>query len=159
MKHWKGIALILGVYDAISVTVAYFIALWLRFDCRYSLIPEDYYLNWLGFTPIYSILNRLLYGAKALPQYVAVCKLQRAFAHSVCVLYNGCFPYSWYHGLIRQDAYFIQFYRSGDTVRACAVNSFCIQVYASCAQRAQLRRGDQECYDNRRRFCRADDTA
>ena len=45
MKHWKGIALILGVYDAISVTVAYFIALWLRFDCRYSLIPEDYYLN------------------------------------------------------------------------------------------------------------------
>ena len=111
MKHWKGIALILGVYDAISVTVAYFIALWLRFDCRYSLIPEDYYLNWLGFTPIYSILNMPLYGAQALPQYVAVCKLQRAFAHSVCVLYNGCFPYSWYHGLIRQDAYFILFYR------------------------------------------------
>ena len=34
MEHWVGIATFLRVYDAIFVSLAYFLALWLRFDCR-----------------------------------------------------------------------------------------------------------------------------
>ena len=41
LKHWHMIALYLGIYDMIAVNGAYFIALWMRFDCRYSQIPFE----------------------------------------------------------------------------------------------------------------------
>ncbi|MBR1749254.1 MAG: polysaccharide biosynthesis protein [Ruminococcus sp.] len=47
----------LAVYDAVAVSLAYFFALWLRFDCRYSLIPRNYYSNWLKFAPIYIVFS------------------------------------------------------------------------------------------------------
>ena len=59
--HWKGIALLMIVYDAIAVSVSYVIALWLRFDGRYSLIPTNYYHSWLKFCPIYIIFSIILF--------------------------------------------------------------------------------------------------
>ena len=53
LEHWKVISLFLVIYDVISVTLAYFLALWLRFDCHYSAIPRNYFESWLKFTPIY----------------------------------------------------------------------------------------------------------
>jgi len=38
LKKWSFLALL----DFVSVLVAYFLALWFRFDCRYSHIPENY---------------------------------------------------------------------------------------------------------------------
>lgn len=52
-KHWKIIALMIALYDVCAVSLSYFVALWLRFDCRYSLIPETYYNSWLKFMPLY----------------------------------------------------------------------------------------------------------
>ncbi len=54
-EHWIGIAIALIIYDAIVVTGSYFIALWLRFDCKFSTIPEDYLTSWQKFTPIYIV--------------------------------------------------------------------------------------------------------
>ena len=34
LEHWQLIALLLGVYDMISVNAAFFLALWVRFDCQ-----------------------------------------------------------------------------------------------------------------------------
>ena len=59
--HWKGIALLMIVYDAIAVSVSYVIALWLRFDGRYSLIPTNYYHSWLKFCPIYIVFSIILF--------------------------------------------------------------------------------------------------
>lgn len=54
LEHWKLIAILVAFYDVIAVNGAFFLALWLRFDCAFSMIPKDYLYAWLKFTPIYS---------------------------------------------------------------------------------------------------------
>ena len=39
VEHWQLVSLALAGYDAISIIIAFFLALWFRFDCRYSMIP------------------------------------------------------------------------------------------------------------------------
>ena len=52
-EHWQLIAFGLAVYDMAAVSGAYLAALWLRFDCRFSMIPDAYLQAWLRFLPIY----------------------------------------------------------------------------------------------------------
>ena len=53
-EHWRIVSVGLAVYDALAVNLAYFLALWLRYDCQFSAIPEAY-LRWLGrFAPLYT---------------------------------------------------------------------------------------------------------
>ena len=49
--------LLLMLYDAVAVSAAYFFALWFRFDCRFSEIPEHYLFTWLKFAPIYALIS------------------------------------------------------------------------------------------------------
>ena len=56
LKHWHIIALLLIGYDIVAVNIAYFLALWFRFDCRVSVIPQTYFIAYLKFVPIYSIV-------------------------------------------------------------------------------------------------------
>ena len=53
LEHWQVITLLLIVYDAIMVNMSYFLALWLRYDGRFSLISPQYLNAWKNFTPIY----------------------------------------------------------------------------------------------------------
>ncbi len=55
-QHWHIIAILVGIYDMIVVNGAYFLALWLRFDCEFSEIPTNYLAMWLKFVPINSVL-------------------------------------------------------------------------------------------------------
>ena len=55
MSHWKVIAFYLAVFDVIAVNASYFLALWLRFDARYSNIPQEYLHAFLQFAPFYTI--------------------------------------------------------------------------------------------------------
>ena len=55
LSHWQGIALLLVAYDILAVNLSYFLGLWLRFDGRYSMIPDDYYAAWLYFVPVYTV--------------------------------------------------------------------------------------------------------
>ena len=54
LEHWQLIALLLMVYDFAAVNLSYFLALWFRFDCKYSAIKKEYLLAWRHFIPIYS---------------------------------------------------------------------------------------------------------
>ena len=56
LEHWKKVALLLCIYDFAAVSLAYFLALWLRFDLRFSAIELKYLVAWRGFTLIYSAL-------------------------------------------------------------------------------------------------------
>ncbi len=47
----------LMLFDIASVISAYFLALWLRFDCRFSQIPHNFLAAWFGFTPIYAVVS------------------------------------------------------------------------------------------------------
>lgn len=42
MERWEFVSLGLLLYDALAVNAAYFLALWLRYDMRYSAIPPEY---------------------------------------------------------------------------------------------------------------------
>ena len=55
-QHWQKISIWLAFYDVIAVSVSYFIGLWLRFDARYTMIPENYLLAYIKFMPIYVVV-------------------------------------------------------------------------------------------------------
>lgn len=54
MERWKFVSLGLLLYDALAVNAAYFLALWLRYDMRYSAIPPEYLAAFLRFAPVYT---------------------------------------------------------------------------------------------------------
>lgn len=47
---------LLMAYDVIAVMASYFLALWIRFDCQFSKIPEEYMSAYLGFIGWYVLL-------------------------------------------------------------------------------------------------------
>ena len=56
IEHWHKIAALLAIYDAVAVNLAYFLALWFRFDCMFSEIPDQYLEPFLKFAPIYAVV-------------------------------------------------------------------------------------------------------
>ena len=57
LEHWEMIALYLLIYDVIMMNASYFIGLLLRFDIRYSSIPEEYLYAFLKFAPFYTVFS------------------------------------------------------------------------------------------------------
>ena len=70
IAHWQVISTLLLAYDAVSVSVSFLIALWLRFDCRFTLIPQEYYSAWLRFIPYYAVICLVLFWAFKLYQSI-----------------------------------------------------------------------------------------
>lgn len=56
IEHWNVIAIYMMVYDIITVNLAYFLALFFRFDCVFSHIPLEYLYSWLKMVPIYTVV-------------------------------------------------------------------------------------------------------
>lgn len=56
IEHWHKVAFFMALYDVVAVNAAYFAALWLRFDLKYSTIPDKYLESYIHFAPIYSVL-------------------------------------------------------------------------------------------------------
>lgn len=61
--HWQKIGIYLAVYDFVAVCVAYFLALWFRFDCRYQSIPQEYFYPYLQFIPLYGIFCIVIFSS------------------------------------------------------------------------------------------------
>ena len=57
IEHWHLVAAFLIIYDLVVGVGSYFVALWLRFDCRFSEIPYEYLMAWLQFAPIYMVAS------------------------------------------------------------------------------------------------------
>lgn len=51
----------LMMYDVFAVNFAFFLALWLRFDGKYSAIPQEYLYTYLYFVPVYTVLCLLIF--------------------------------------------------------------------------------------------------
>ncbi len=49
LEHWQIISALLMIYDFIAVCLAYFLALWLRFDGLVKGIPQEYYQSYIHF--------------------------------------------------------------------------------------------------------------
>ena len=82
--HWQAISALLLIYDAVSVSISYLVALWLRFDCRFSVIPKEYISAWMHFIPLYAVFCLLLFWFFKLYQsiwrFASFNELERAIA-------------------------------------------------------------------------------
>lgn len=98
LRHSEIIAIYLMIYDLIVANGAYFVALWLRFDCRFSTIPKEYFVSWLRFVPAYSVICIAVFWYLHLYQSVwrfasfselkrvSVASVATAFLHMVGIL-------------------------------------------------------------------------
>ena len=59
--HSDAVKLLLVVYDIIIVNIAFFAALWIRFDLNFSQIPAQYLSAFLKFTPIYTLASVIIF--------------------------------------------------------------------------------------------------
>lgn len=55
IQHWQIVTLYLVIYDVAVIALSYSVALWLRFDCRFRSIPQEYLGAYLKFIPIYIV--------------------------------------------------------------------------------------------------------
>lgn len=80
------ISLLLMVYDIITINLAYLIALWLRFDCRYNSIPDKYLEPAFAMMPVYTVVMLVILAMFRLYQsvwrYASVPELLRVFSAS-----------------------------------------------------------------------------
>ncbi len=61
IEHWHKVSILLALYDIVAVNAAYILALWFRFDCRHSMIPDVYLNAFVRFAPIYTVLCLLVF--------------------------------------------------------------------------------------------------
>ena len=54
LKHWQVVAILLVCYDVLTVNLAHFLALWVRFDCAISQIPHVYLQAFFYSVPVYT---------------------------------------------------------------------------------------------------------
>ena len=87
IEHWQIIAFYLVVYDIAAVNLSYFGALWLRFDLRFSSIPETYLSAFLKFAPFYTVFCILVFAAlrlyNSLWRFASISELNRVLVATV----------------------------------------------------------------------------
>lgn len=59
----KLVMLYLVVYDIIAINFSYFAGLWIRFDLKFSAIPQDLLLSFSRFAPIYTVITIAVFYA------------------------------------------------------------------------------------------------
>jgi len=55
--RWHTTSFFLALYDLVVVSGSYFLALWLRFDCKFTEISPMYLDAWIRFAPIYAVIS------------------------------------------------------------------------------------------------------
>ena len=87
IEHWHIINLGLMIYDVLAVNFAFFAALFLRFDCQYSMIPNNYLASFFGFAPIYTVICILVFWFlklyKSIWRFASYSELLRVAAATV----------------------------------------------------------------------------
>lgn len=61
MEHWQILACFLVIYDIVSIHIAYFAALWGRFDFVFSRIPEVYFMPYRRFITVYALVSAVVF--------------------------------------------------------------------------------------------------
>ena len=109
LERWELIAFCLALYDAVAVNAAYFFALLLRFDMRYSAVPPAYLYTFLRFAPLYTAIVIVVFSIfrlyNSLWEFASFSELYRILAacfitcgiHTVAVTVFFCrMPVSYY---------------------------------------------------------------
>lgn len=90
LEHWQVMVACLMICDVISVCLAYFLALWLRYDCAYSHIPQNYRVSYALFTLPYALVSVGIFWAfhmyRGMWRYAGYTELVRTFCGSFTAL-------------------------------------------------------------------------
>lgn len=80
---------VLLLYDIGAVNLSFFLALWFRFDCQYSMIPDIYLEPFFRFAPIYSLFCVVVFSYfrlyKSIWRFASYNELARVLASVVIV--------------------------------------------------------------------------
>lgn len=97
LSHWQVIAILMVAYDLVTSAIAYFLALWLRYDCEFSSIHAEYLEAYLKFIPFYIVIVIGVYFATKLYNSVwrfaslgeliriTVANIATAMIHIICI--------------------------------------------------------------------------
>ena len=122
MRPQVGLTLVMMAYDAVAVSLSYFIALWLRFDCRFSQIPARYLNALKYFVPFYIVFCLLVFSRlrmyKSLWRYVSYTELAGA---GLSTLICGVFHVVFITAFLRRMP--ISYYVIGAVIQFCMVVS------------------------------------
>ena len=55
IEHWHKVTALLILYDIVTVVLSYFLALWVRYDCAYTQIPQAAFSAFVKFAPFYAV--------------------------------------------------------------------------------------------------------
>ena len=66
LSHWQVIAILMVAYDLVTSAMAYFLALWFRYDCEFSSISRMYLDAYLNFIPFHIVIVVGVYFATKL---------------------------------------------------------------------------------------------
>lgn len=81
IEHWQVIAMLLMLYDFVAVVVSYYLALWVRFDCKFSQIETQYLQAYYKSILIYAAFCVILSGCvrlyKSIWRFASYMELQR----------------------------------------------------------------------------------
>lgn len=84
IEHWEVISVLLMAYDFFAVVVSYFVALWIRFDCRYSEISVLYLKGYFYTIAFYAASCIIVFWAlrlyKSIWRFASYAELIRAIA-------------------------------------------------------------------------------
>ncbi|MBQ7148717.1 MAG: polysaccharide biosynthesis protein [Pseudobutyrivibrio sp.] len=109
LRHWHTFAYALIVYDFFAIGISYFLALWIRFDAVFSMIPKVYWDLYVDTIFVYAYFVLIVYGLmglyKSLWRYASFYELRQTIYsvvltgglyYLVTVLFIGRFPISYY---------------------------------------------------------------
>jgi len=109
LEHWHIIALGLMLYDSLALSFSYLIALWLRYDLRYSTIDPRYLEHWSAFLPFYILGSLAVFWYlklyKSIWRFASYSELLRvSMATAICSVFHiigitffwGRMPISYY---------------------------------------------------------------
>ncbi len=100
LQHWEIIAFYLIIYDAVSVNFAYFFGLWLRFDLRFSAIPQEYLNSFYKFAPVYTVfvivVLYVLHLYNSLWKFASFSELNRITLASLITMLFHVFGTIWF---------------------------------------------------------------
>ncbi|MBR5614037.1 MAG: polysaccharide biosynthesis protein [Clostridia bacterium] len=86
-EHWHISAVCLLIYDFFAVSLAYLLALLLRFDLQYEAVPSIYLITWAKFSPVYIavcfVVFWLLHLYQSLWRFASFSELKRIFIGTV----------------------------------------------------------------------------
>ena len=93
VEHWQKITVLMLIYDFVTIAFSYFFGLWLRFDFRFTNIPQPYLSVYYKIVVPYAILSICIYWFirlyKSIWRFASYDEVYRIFiATTICGILN-----------------------------------------------------------------------